>query len=611
MKSENKLQGKSIPLRLRFRSPTDQLQLERPITTFVSITESKTSPGESQATPNNNSNGHDQTAQLFNTDPLMPANTPNARATDTSSSQYIFQVKELLHLSTLLRADLNLHDVLAHIASSTTSCTGFRAAVIVLIEGTPPSVKPVAFAGLSEEERQTILDHPISLDQLQRMMLAEFRISQSYFVPHNYVVSDLSDVVRIVKDIPISEDVNRWHPEDMLIVPLFSSREHEMLGFLSLDDPEDGLIPGLERIEMIELFANQAALAIDNARVFQQQKAERDALEQGIAEFREALKRIRHGDLVTPVASATAHPSLQPLMHDLHLIQQEACVLLGNMKMVVEAVDEHTHSMQRASELLVRDTHLQERQVQRISDVIHTMATAMHQISERAADLSKRAVEAMEVTMQGQGDVDRAVDGMSKVREATMRSSYILKRLSESGEEINETLLGLSDLTTRLHLLALNAAIEAARAGEHGQSFEIIAREIRALASTSTGIAHKIETYIHTVRHESIAVAQSVEQNMHQVIMQTELVTQTGVTLEAISNVTEQMATLVQGVCDTAEEQNQGSQVVIGTVTDILGMTGEITQHMQEMQESLAHLVELTNALRSRMSTFRIAELYE
>jgi len=37
-------------------------------------------------------------------------------------------------------------------------------------------------------------------------------------------------------------------------------------------------------------------------------------------------------------------------------------------------------------------------------------------------------------------------------------------------------------------------------------------------------------------------------------------------------------------------------------------MTSEVTQHMRQMQQSLAHLVELTNSLRSRLSVIRIAE---
>lgn len=609
MKSEQRPQGKYIPLRLRFRSPTDQLQLER---TYKPITTSEEQRTQTEEQTDSIDEGNDSNGYVHRSVPVvttMQTNISNNVTNDFAASRYILQVKELLHLNSLLRADLNLHDTLQHIAASTSTCTGFKGIIINLLVEQASQFDAVAFTEASEEEQQLIRDNPVTLDQLHRIILPEFRMSQSYFIPHDYVIGDLTDVVRVVANIPISDEPGHWHPEDMLIVPLFSAREHKMLGFLSLDDPEDNLVPSLESIEMVELFANQAAIAIDNAHIFQRQETERNELEQGIAEFRGVLERMRRGDLETP--AFTSHPSLQPLVDVMNLILGENRAILGRMKMVTEAVDEHARSMRRASDLLVRDASQQERQVHHISSVIHEMATMMHQISERAADLSKMAVESMDVTMEGQGVVDRAVGGMSRVRETTMRSSRTLKRLSESGEEINETLLALSDLTTRMHLLALNAAIESARAGEHGQGFAVIAREIRTLASTSTDMAHKIGSYIHTVRHESVAVAQSVEQSMQQVITQTELVTETGVALAAISAVTDQMATLVQGIYDAAGGQNEGSLVVVNTVTDILHMTGEITQHMREMQESLTHLVELTNALRSRMDTFRIADLYE
>ncbi len=87
-----------------------------------------------------------------------------------------------------------------------------------------------------------------------------------------------------------------WHPDDVLLVPLFSPREQKMLGFLSLDDPEDGKIPTEDSIQVTELFANQAAIAIDNARLFQQREAERIALEEGIAQLRTELEPIQRGD---------------------------------------------------------------------------------------------------------------------------------------------------------------------------------------------------------------------------------------------------------------------------------------------------------------------------
>jgi methyl-accepting chemotaxis protein len=91
-------------------------------------------------------------------------------------------------------------------------------------------------------------------------------------------------------------------------------------------------------------------------------------------------------------------------------------------------------------------------------------------------------------------------------------------------------------------------------------------------------------------------------------VVQTELVIQTGVALEAVSVVTEQLVNLIQGVCATAENQSEGTQRVVNAVGEILHMTSEITRHMDEMQQSMAQLVELTDSLRSRLSVLKLSE---
>lgn len=514
------------------------------------------------------------------------------------------QIKELVRLGTLLRADLGLAEVLQQIVTSIAVCTGFRMLVINLLDEQEKHFTPTAFAGMSKEAEFFVRENPVKLEQMRLLMHPEFRMSQSYYIPHerHHLFSEIPSYTDKTAD---TYQEGGWHPEDELLVPFFSPRENTMLGFLSLDDPEDGKKPTLESIEVVELFANQAAIAIDNTRIFQEREAERVALEQGIALLKEDMELIRYGKLLQ---ARSSHTKLEPVVDSLNTMIAGVRNIVGSVQMVTQAVEEHTRHVHHASEFLVRDTSQQERQVHKISTTIADIVGMMDHVSERAEGLSRMAVEAMEVTLEGQGAVDRAIDGMGKVREATMQSSRTMKRLGESGQEINKAVTDMTDLTTRMHLLAFNAAIEAARAGEHGQGFAVVAQEIRTLALHSTEAARKIGTYIRSIQHETTAVSHSIEQSTQQVVMQTELVTLTGVALEAISVVTDKMANNIQGICTTTESQSQGSQLVVNAVDEIRRMTVEITQHMLEMQGSLDHLVNLTDSLRSQMSVFQINE---
>jgi methyl-accepting chemotaxis protein len=568
-----------IPLRVRLRSSAEQAQSENEHPSSNSSTNHSTIPHPAQ-------------------DSLvvpLPGGTESAQRTQ--------QIKELIRLGNILRAELGLNEVLQQIVASISTCTGFSLAVINLVEEYNDKTSPVAFAGGSEEGNRLIKENPLTVEQMHRLMRQEFRISQSYFIPHQY--ADMyADVVGVVDKSVDDYELGGWHPEDMLIVPLFSPRQKKLLGVLSLDDPEDGKIPTVESMEMIELFANQAAIAIDSARIFQEREAERVALEEAIVLLRQDLELVQRGDLRVRVQSS--HQKLQPIVEAINITIKEISEILGSVQMVTQAVDEHAHDVQRSSEVLVHDTTQQERQVGQISHIVDEMADTLKSVTELAETVSFVARDASQVTTEGRNNVVRAADGMRQVRETTMHSARIMKRLGESGQEINDTVMEITDLTTRMNLLALNAAIEAVRAGEQGQGFAAIAQEIRSLAVHSAEASRKVATRLRAIQSETSAVSQSVEQNIQQVVIQTELVTQTGVALEAISIVTEQMADLVQDICTTAESQSQSSKMVVYAVDEISRMTGEIAEQTGNLNQSLAHLVELTNSLRSRMSVFHV-----
>jgi methyl-accepting chemotaxis protein len=577
--SQGKQQSWSVPLRVRFRPPTDALLWG--------------GPREGQIVSLSPTTDDEPTA------PSLPI------ARQTTTLQQNRQVKELIRLGNILRAELGLNEVLEQIASSINFCIGFRSSVIKMIEEGCDNLKAVAFAGISEEDQRILQTHSMRVGQMLRMMQPEFQISQSYFISHEYL--------HLFADVPMvgggkveNHRPGDWHPDDMLMVPLFSPRKRKLLGFISLDDPVDGRVPTEESIEMIELFANQAAAAIDNARLFQERETERQCLELAIVDLRRDLERVQRGDL--RVRMQSPHEKLKPVVEAINLMLDEISGILGTVQMVTQAVDEHTHEVQHHSNLLVKDTSQQERQVQHISLAIGEMGSIMQRVSESAARISNVSTEAVDVNREGQHQVARAIEGMRQVREVTMQSSRVMKRLGESGQEINDTVGEISDLTGRMNLLALNAAIEAVRAGDQGQGFVMIAQEIRSLAVHSAEAVRQVSTRLRTIQQETATVAGSVEQNIQQVVMQSELVSETGAALEAMNIVTAQMSNLVEDICAAAESQAQGSRRVSYAVEEISRMTSEITRHMLEMQQSLAHLVELTNLLRTRMSVFRIAD---
>ena len=65
-----------------------------------------------------------------------------------------------------------------------------------------------------------------------------------------------------------ADDPEAWHPEDALFAPLIGP-DGELLGILSVDQPSSGRRPVQEQRTVLELFANQAAVAIADFRARQ------------------------------------------------------------------------------------------------------------------------------------------------------------------------------------------------------------------------------------------------------------------------------------------------------------------------------------------------------
>ncbi len=83
----------------------------------------------------------------------------------------------------------------------------------------------------------------------------------------------------MLDDIPDEQDQKRflksigkeWNDQDWLLVPILS-RGRE-LGYLAVNDPVERVRPSEEKVRSLEYFANQAAVALENAALYENLKA--------------------------------------------------------------------------------------------------------------------------------------------------------------------------------------------------------------------------------------------------------------------------------------------------------------------------------------------------
>ena len=121
----------------------------------------------------------------------------------------------------------------------------------------------------------------------------EFLLSRSYFIPAEATAVLADSAVPTWTPAIANAGADAWQQGDELLVPLTDHDGGHLLGFLSVDDPESGRRPEQEDAEVLEIFADQAVVALRNARLLAQarRQAARDPVT-GLLNYRAAHARL-------------------------------------------------------------------------------------------------------------------------------------------------------------------------------------------------------------------------------------------------------------------------------------------------------------------------------
>ena len=194
------------------------------------------------------------------------------------------QLANLFEISQAFRSDRPLEQVLDDVAHAIQESVGFNVVVVSLVEGDPSTPEAliqrrVAAAGVPVAMFEDMKALRLKWANVEEILRDEFRISQSYYFPMEQ--RDVTRKLVTFSATPVDEQPRQpgcWHPRDLLMVPL-RGRGGQPLGLVSVDEPRDGRVPNRSTIEMLELFANQAGVAIENARLLEVEARRRQEAE--------------------------------------------------------------------------------------------------------------------------------------------------------------------------------------------------------------------------------------------------------------------------------------------------------------------------------------------
>jgi GAF domain-containing protein/two-component sensor histidine kinase len=179
-------------------------------------------------------------------------------------------LSDVLEIGQLLRADRHLPNLLEQVGYSAMESANFRTVLFCLTDPDDPELlRPVSAAGIPLIELERMGHAPLPAALATRYLDSRFRLGRCYFVPAEEAAQLEAGVdTAVFSYIPFDDErgPGEWQPGDRLCVPLYAT-EGALLGLMFVGDPQDRRRPSARTVEPLGIFADQAAIAIENHRL--------------------------------------------------------------------------------------------------------------------------------------------------------------------------------------------------------------------------------------------------------------------------------------------------------------------------------------------------------
>jgi twitching motility protein PilJ len=271
-------------------------------------------------------------------------------------------------------------------------------------------------------------------------------------------------------------------------------------------------------------------------------------------------------------------------------------------------LDGTARQTQALASQLARASDVQSRQIGLATDSIAKMAATTEEVSgnaERSSDVARHSVD---VAHKGSEAVRRTIDGMNAIRETIQETSKRIKRLGDSSQEIGNIIELISDIAEQTNILALNASIQAAMAGEAGRGFAVVADEVQRLAERAANATRQIEWLVRGIQTDTNEAVSSMERTTTDVVSGALLAENAGAALTEIEQVSNQIASLVHNISQSARTQSQGAQNIARNMQVLREISAQTAESTAANSQAVIRLADLAAALRTAASGFSLPE---
>jgi len=251
---------------------------------------------------------------------------------------------------------------------------------------------------------------------------------------------------------------------------------------------------------------------------------------------------------------------------------------IAQVALASDQVTSASREIASSSQQVAEGASLQASSLEETSSSLEQMSSMTKQNAESAQVADTIVTETSQAARTGSESMNQMSDAMSKIREASVSTSAIIRDINEIAFQTN--------------LLALNAAVEAARAGEAGRGFAVVAEEVRSLALRAKEAAQRTEGLIKA----SVKLADNGEQLSQAVSLRfSEIVTSV-----------QKTATIIKEISKASSEQSRGIEQVNTAISNMDAVTQRNASNAEESASAAQELSAQAQTLTDMVKQFTV-----
>ena len=295
---------------------------------------------------------------------------------------------------------------------------------------------------------------------------------------------------------------------------------------------------------------------------------------------------------------------------------------------IILDIGANTETVTAASGELVTGTGLMSKETQGLSEKAKTVAMASEGVSgnmgsvaatsEQASGNVKMVSDATSQMQSTLAKVSRSCDNARTISDnATAqvgKASRRVESLGTAAREITKVTEVITEIAEQINLLALNATIEAARAGEAGRGFNVVASEIKNLASQTAQATEDIKEKILGIQDSTSNTVKDVSGISGVISEVNEIVSSIAAAVEEQSTSAAEVARNLEQASNGMGEMNenvhqasQGSSQISREIANVSSVSQEMSARSLRLNHSAEDLRERAALLRKSISVFKVS----